>query len=136
MVEGWYGDDYFVLFDEDEIDLIGSGYQIGRFLPTFSVCGLRGWDDFVVRSQAGGLYTVPTVPVTSEHLKPATTPLPSRSDLKPDKQLAGKIKWYVRPIAFGGAAEPGDNLTWVSLKQHQQLVCWWNKKYREVSGGV
>ena len=48
------------------------------------------------------------------------------TSLKPDSRFAGKIKWYVKPIAFGGDPDIETNLTWVDHEQHSQLVRWWN----------
>jgi hypothetical protein len=33
---------------------------------------------------------------------------------------------------FGGDAAIGENVTWVSLKEHAQLVRWWNDLYHSV----
>lgn len=56
------------------------------------------------------------------------------SELEPDSRLAGKIKWYIKPLIFGGDPESEDNLTWLPHDQHIDLVTWWNAKYREVQG--
>jgi hypothetical protein len=53
--------------------------------------------------------------------------------LQPDGRFAGKIKWYLKPIAFGGNASVGENLVWVSHDEHAQLVKWWNDKYRSMN---
>jgi len=50
--------------------------------------------------------------------------------LNPDARFSGKIKWYVKPIVFGGDAGVGENLVWVSHEEHAQLVKFWNDKYR------
>jgi hypothetical protein len=34
---------------------------------------------------------------------------------------------------FGGDPTLGDNVTWVTLTQHTELVQWWNQKYRELA---
>jgi hypothetical protein len=69
MHEGWYGDDYFVLFDESEAVAASDRYEVLRLLPGFKVLGLRSWDDFIVRSAAGQIYSVPTPPLNARNLE-------------------------------------------------------------------
>lgn len=130
MTEGWFGDDYFVLFSDDEAVAASRRYGIGEALPGYMIIGLRGWDDFVVRDSAGCTYAVPTVPITSGSLE--RIDVPPGASLEPDDRFPGKIKWYTTPIVFGGTPEPGENLTWVDHDQHAALVVWWNAKYREL----
>jgi hypothetical protein len=132
MREGWYEDDYLILFDQAEISVVSDRYAISHSLPGYDVIGLRGWDDFIVRDSAGHMYSVPAVVPNLQHLSPFVLPN-DRTVLKSDDRFAGKIKWYVKPILFGGSPEPGENLTWVSHEQHAQLVRWWNEKYRELT---
>jgi len=49
--------------------------------------------------------------------------------------VIGKIKWYIKPVLFGGEPELSDNIKWVELDQHAQLVRFWNQKYREIRPG-
>lgn len=128
MVEGWHGDEYLILFEESDWELVANRYDLGRLLPNFQVLGLRGWDDFVVRDTAARTYTVPTVPLALEFLTPYH--LAANSTLAPDARFTGKIKWYLQPIVFGGDQNPGPNLAWVSHEQHGELVRFWNEKYR------
>ena len=130
MTEGWYGDDYLVLFEERAAAL-DQGYGLSVALPGYRLVGLRGWDDFIVEDATGACFTVPTVPIVHQHLAPFTVPT---SPLRPeaDVKVRGRIKWYVTPIVFGGDPKIGDNLTWITLEEHVQLVAWWNKKYHEV----
>ena len=127
--EGWYGDDYLLLFDEAEVSSVSDRYAISQFLPGYQVIGLRGWDDFVVRDLAGHTFTVETVPMIADHLSPYTLPA-VESSLIPDDRFRGKIKWYVRPVVFGGDPHLGKNVIWVSHEQHTQLVKYWNELYR------
>ena len=131
MVEGWWNEDYFVLFAEDEVQPLTERYSLGSWLPGFTVLGLKGWDSFIVRDQDGVLFVVPTVPAISRYLQPLPAPI-ARDALRRDSRWEGKIKWWIQPIVFGG--DPGDakNVAWVSLDQHAQLVRWWNEKYRSM----
>jgi hypothetical protein len=52
---------------------------------------------------------------------------------EPDAKVRGRIKWYIKPIVFGGDPNLGDNVTWITLRQHFELVTWWNRKYREAN---
>ena len=133
MTEGWYNDDYLILFDEGAATL-DRAYGVSAALHGYRVLGLRGWDDFIVEDSAGTRFTVPTVPLLKEHLAPFSGPKDSDS-LRPDADLRGRIKWYITPIVFGGDPNLGANVTWVTLEQHAQLVTWWNKKYHEVKDG-
>jgi len=130
MREGWYGDDYVILFSEDEATTASRRYGIGEALPGYTIVGLWGWDDFLVRDPAGHTFTVPTVPISPEDL--SEIDLPPGAPLSADDRFAGRIKWYVTPILFGGDPEPGENLIWVSHDDHAALVVWWNAKYREL----
>jgi hypothetical protein len=131
MIEGWNENDYLVLF-EDEASSFDHAYGIAEALPGYHVIGLKGWDDFIVENANGGRFTVPTVPLLVRYLTPFVggTIL---GKLVPDETVKGRIKWYITPIIFGGDPNLGDNVTWVTINEHAQLVKWWNRKYREVS---
>jgi hypothetical protein len=126
MTEGWTSqDDYLILFGESERVAAENRYGFATLLPGFRLLGLRGWDDFIVEDTAGRIYCIPTVPAQREHLEIyAASEL--ETSLKPDSRFAGKIKWYVKPIAFGGDPDIETNLIWVDHEQHAQLVRWWN----------
>jgi hypothetical protein len=130
MKEGWIGDDYLVLFDEDEVAQVTARYGVGLQLPGHWVIGIRGWDDLIVRDSAGSARLVPTVPLDPLHMTPYV--VPSQSAMKQDGRFAGKIKWYVQPLVFGGDPNAGPNVAWVTHVQHGELVAWWNAKYREL----
>lgn len=134
MKEGWSKDEYLIVFDETEAAAMTKGYGIVEFLPAHTVVAIIGWDDFVVRDDDGGLYRVPTVPLLQEHLQKLER-IPDASSLVPDERFTGKIKWYVKPIVFGGDPSSEENITWVDVQTHQEVVCWWNQKYREIAGG-
>lgn len=128
--EGWHNDDYLILFDEAEISTASNRYAISELLPGFEVIGLCGWDDFVVRDAVGRTYTVPAVVPDVRHLSPFVRPS-DQAALHCDNRFTGKIKWYVKPIVFGGSPDLGENIAWVSHEQHAQMVKWWNEKYRQ-----
>jgi hypothetical protein len=131
MTEGWLREDYLILFDEKSLSLEAE-YDLSAYLPGYRLVGLRGWDDFIVEDSGGRLFTVPTVPLLSDHLSPLRFE-DTQGDLIPDDRLKGKIKWYVTPLVLGGDPKPGNNMIWVTLDQHTQLVKWWNLKYRELT---
>jgi hypothetical protein len=131
MREGWHNDDYLVLFDEAEISAATNRYAISESLPGYEVVGLCGWDDFVVRDSAGQTYTIPSVAPEERHLSRFLPPN-DQTALQGDDRFVGKIKWYVKPILFGGSPDLAENVTWVNHEQHSQLVRWWNQKYREL----
>ena len=131
MLEGWQGDDYLILFDETESTDFSARYEIDKYLTGYLIVGLTGWDDFIVKEPGGRLVTVPTVPIVVENLAPFEILIdPLR--IQPDDRLRGKIKWYIKPVLFGGDLLADDNTTWVSIEQHIQLVKWWNDCYPRV----
>ncbi len=129
MREGWHGEEYLVLFAAQEALWASERYKISAMLPGFRVVGLRGWDDFIVQAPDGEIFTVPTVPCDAKQLTPYHLPS-STSELACDERYKGKLKWYIKPIAFGGDPGLSANLTWVSHEEHVELVRWWNARYR------
>jgi hypothetical protein len=127
-MEGWLNDEYLVLFSEAERSDHADRYGISATLPGYVVVGLRGWDDFIVLNEAGGMLCIPTVPLDLVYAKPFA--LPGSFDLIADSRFANKIKWYLKPLVFGGDVQDLDNVTWVSLTQHAELVVWWNAQYK------
>jgi hypothetical protein len=109
VIEGWNGDDYLILFDQQEIPAVSDRYAISQWLPGHEVIGLLGWDDFILRDRVGQTYSVPTVPAVPQNLSAFALP-DSRVKLAPDPQFRNSIKWYVQPIVFGGDPKGGKNV--------------------------
>ena len=128
MKEGWHDDNYLQLFDPTEISSVTDSYCLDKFLPGFSVVGLLSWDDLIVRDAKDRLFSVPAVPLGLEHLKQLTFQLPT-VPLISDLRFIGKVKWYIKPLLFGGDPNTTDNISWVDYAQHPQLVVWWNDQY-------
>src|SRR5919197_1707740 len=126
MIEGWCGGDYLVLF-EDGASALEQAYGLADSLPGYHLVGLRGWDDFIVEDATGARFTVPTVPLLPRYLKPFSA-AGDQGTLSPDDRVRGRIKWYTKPIIFGGDPKLSDNVIWVTLDEHTQLVKWWNAK--------
>ncbi len=133
MIEGWYGDDHLILFNDTEIATVSDRYAVPQFLPGYKVIGLRGWDDFILQDSNGATHCAPTVPAVAEHLSAYALP-PATAMLKPDDRFQGKIKWYVKPIVFGGDPQSQANVIWVNHDQHAELVKYWNGLYRSLKG--
>ena len=129
MQEGWHHNDYLILFDEPEVTAASDRYAISLWLPGFTVLGLRSWDHFIVKNLAGETFSVPTLPADAQYLAPFIVPAPETA-LRRDERFEGKIKWYAKPIVFGGAPDVADNLVWISPEEHSKLIQWWNEKYR------
>ena len=132
MIEGWHRQEYLVLFDECESVDLSRRYGINNFIGGHQTIGLLGWDDFIVAASIGGLFTIPTVPLDESYLTPLGFTIDT-NQLQADERYRGKIKWYVKPLVFGGNASAADNMTWISLEQHVELVKWWNKLYRSMN---
>jgi hypothetical protein len=128
MTEGWLNNEYLVFFSEKENAELSSAYKFSEYLPGFTLVGLRGWDDFIVIDPKGAMCSVPSVP-----LDPNVTEefgLPDNLSLVPDDRFTGKLKWYKKPLIFGGDPQDKDNVAWVTPKQHAELVVWWNEQYK------
>lgn len=132
MITGWQDDDYLILFEEqaDAIEMT-SRYGILTRLPGHTLIGLCGWDDFILMTDDGAFATVPTIPLIPEEIQPRKTPI-DLSRITSDERFGDKVKWYVQPIIFGGSPTESQNMIWVSIDEHIQLVRWWNDKYDEV----
>ena len=133
MTEGWCGDDYLVLYSDAERQSASERYGIEELLPGFNIIGLRSWDDFIVQDSDGAVFAVPTVPCDAAHL--IEFHVPANVEIVADTRYVGRIKWYTRPIIFGGDPRPGENLTWVAPDEHAALVRWWNRAYRDITAG-
>jgi len=131
MVEGWHGDLYLILFEGPEVSSASLRYRVSEHLPGYDVVGLRGWDDLIVRDPAGGTFVIPVVPLDPQYLSPFQAPT-SSVRLQSDDRFTGRVKWYIKPVVFGGDPDICENLTWVDHEQHGQLAVWWNKMYRDV----
>ena len=133
MKEGWHNEDYLILFESEEIELKQQEYGLDRLLPGHRLLGLVGWDDFLVMESASEkLYRVPTIPISSRHRKEWPHSVDSTA-LTPDGRFQGKVKWYVKPIIFGGNPNPEENMTWISHRDHVQAVKYWNEMYTHVA---
>ncbi len=131
MIEGWLEDQYLILFDDDEIRSATDRYECCELLPGFEVIGLAGWDDLLIRDSMGNTSRVPSVPLTKDLATSWALPT-DLSALEKDDRFSGRVKWYLKPLVFGGDPESEDNLVWLTHEQHGEAVTWWNKKYREV----
>src|SRR6266540_3298381 len=131
MKEGWINDSYLVLFDDDESALMAEAYGITDFITRYRLVAIFGGDSFVLLNEKGEQFIVPTVPLDQEYIEKHDISYVD-CQLESDPKFIGKIKWYLKPIVFGGDPNSKENITWVDIQTHQQLVRWWNEKYREV----
>ena len=100
MNEGWQNQDYLILLDRDESFAAMQAYRFDRYLPGYTLIGLKGWDDFIVINASGVMLTVPTLPLDATLAAPFT--LTQQPSLHPDARFTAKIKWYLKPLVFGG----------------------------------
>lgn len=129
MREGWYNDEYWTLCEnQNEAEHLTAIYGVTDYLPGYYIVGLRGWDDFILADREGQHFLVPTVPLEQASRTPFCFPTePLR--LASDDRFTKKIKWYVKPIRFGGDPSAKENMAWLSQDEHAQAVRWWNKFY-------
>ena len=132
MKEGWTeASEYIQLFDADDRDAMAKAYDLHQRLPGYQLLGLISWDSFLLEDNQGGHFQIPTVPLDKEYLAPYNEEV-DPDQLKPDPEYTGKIKWYIKPVVFGGDPEIAENINWICIEQHQELVRWWNDKYLEL----
>ena len=133
MKEGWHNDDYLILFEGSEIEEKEKDYEIDRFLPGCRLLGMVGWDYFLVMDrESQKVFRVPTIPIVLKEREEWTHKIDS-AELKPDGRFQGKVKWYLKPVVFGGDPNPGKNLVWISHEDHVQGVKYWNQMYSDVT---
>ena len=106
-------------------------YGISESLSGYFFIGLIGWDDFILSSEDGNYFRVPTVPLTHKDLKPYQFPA-EKIRMEVDPKFTEKVKWYITPVIFGGSPTDEKNIAWISYSQHAQFVRWWNEKYQEL----
>jgi len=101
MKEGWYNDDYLILFEGSEAEDKERDYEIDRLLPGHRLLGMVGWDYFLVMNRENQrVFRVPTIPLILKEKEE----WPHKVDLaalKPDERFQGKVKWYLKPC-WGG----------------------------------
>lgn len=129
MLEGWCNGDYWSLCeDRKETEHLTALYGVAEYLPGYFIVGFKGWDDFVLIDRESRYFLTPAVPMERANLAPFHFPAdPMR--LESDDRFTKKIKWYVKPIRFGGDPNANENMAWLSQEEHVQAVRWWNKFY-------
>ena len=134
MKDGWHNDEHFVLFEsQEEARAATQRYGLPDYLPGFFIVGLKGWDDFILCDLRGEYFSVPAVPLSKEEVRPYAFPAETLK-LKADSRFENRIKWYIKPIVFGGDPTSKENRTWISHDIHAQAVRHWNGLYRELKG--
>ena len=132
MKEGWYNDDYWMMCeDQQESEHLTTLYGIRKYIPDYFIVGLKGWDYFILCDRNSHYFTVPTLPVNHKEIKAFHLPEPMR--LESDDKLTKKIKWYVKPIAFGGDPSSDENIAWLTTEEHSDCVKWWNQIYQDTT---
>ena len=126
-IEGWHDDSYLIIFSQSEKQDLAIAYGLNTRLPGYNLVGLEGWDNFIVSNSEGENFIVSTIPALPKDLKHYNLNIESPK-LTPDERFAGKIKWYVKSIIFGGDPQIGGNVIWIPIEKHTELVKWWNQK--------
>jgi hypothetical protein len=129
MVQDWHNDDYLILFEEQsEAANMAGLYGLANYLPGYLFVGIKGWDNFIVCTAAKQFFTIPTLPIKLQYLKPFEFAI-DVAKIRSDERLAGKIKWYIKPVVFGGDPSADSNIAWLSIDQHAGAIKWWNQLY-------
>jgi hypothetical protein len=130
MVQGWNNSNYlFLVENKDESFEFTIKYKFNEFLPEFQFVGILNWDEFLVADSNSKHYVIPTIPLDVKYL----TPIPDfdqEFNLIPDQKLFNLIRWHVMPVVFGGDPTSEENIKWIDLDQHVDVVIWWNEQYR------
>ncbi len=75
MKDGWHNDDHFILFESHEEATAATGrYRLSEYLPGYFAVGLKGWDDFILCDANAKYFTIPTVPLSKEEIRPYSFP--------------------------------------------------------------
>ena len=131
MIQGWNNDDYLILFEEqNEAIKMSERYVVSSSLPGYALIGLKSWDDFILQDAKNHFFTIPTVPLDLQYLQPFVFNV-DLTKLRADQRFAGKIRWFIKPIIFGGDPSADANTTWLSIDEHVEAVKWWNQFYRD-----
>jgi len=132
MIQGWHNNDYLILFEEQREAVTMNGrYAVASSLPDYNLVGLKSWDDFILRDAKNQFFTVPTVPLDVQYLQPFDFDI-DPSKLRADLRITNKIKWYIKPLVFGGDPSAESNVAWITIDEHVEAVKWWNQLYRDV----
>lgn len=132
MISGWHNNEYLILFEEQiEANAMTERYGVSERIPDHTLIGIRGWNDFILMSPEGSLMVAPTVPLRKEELERWDFKI-DLSKIKSETEIGDKIKWLVTPLVFGGSPTDNENISWISIDQHIELVNWWNSKYDEI----
>lgn len=134
MNEGWFHVQYVILFDEQEQISFTEQYSLAEFLPGYRIGGLWGWDNFMLLDHDGNRFLVPTIPLIPKYIETFAEVIDS-SKFELDVKRKGRIKWYVKPIVFSGSPTDDDNMVWITLSDHIDLVKFWNRLYRNITQG-
>jgi len=127
--EGWFKDDYWSLCeDRKESENLTATYGLPDYLPGYFIEGLKSWDDFVLSDIEGRYFLIPTVPFDRANLEQFKFPAETLR-LQSDEPFTGKVRWFIKPIRFGGDPSAKENTAWLSQDEHVQVVKWWNKFY-------
>jgi len=128
MKHFWVDDIHYNLFEEEEHLLI-SKYKIDLYISGYKLIGLIGWDEFLLEKDKK-YFKVPTVPIDINNLEEISD-ICKLNELTNKESIYDKIKWYTKPIVFGGNPKDEKNIIWVDIEQHIKLVTFWNNKYSE-----
>lgn len=130
MNSGWNDEIFYNLFEDNEIKMFNQKYILTNKPNEYKIIGLYFWDDFIV-SKGQELVKIPTIPFDLKYEEKIEINL-ENIHLDNDKKINNYIKWYNKPLIFGGSPELDDNIQWINIEHHIELVNFWNKKYREI----
>lgn len=134
MKSGWHQNIHYNIFTEEEALCFYTKYNIDNYIPEYRLIGLIGWDDFII-SKNNEFYKIPTVPIDLKYCEKLPI-LDLSIKLTEDSRIKNLIKWYIKPIVFGGNPEAQDNVEFIDIEKHCQYVNFWNKKYFEIKNGL
>ena len=121
-----------ILFvEQSEAAKMSERYGIASSLPDYALVGLKSWDDFILGDAKNQFFTVPTVPLDAKYIQPFALDI-DVSKLRADQRFTDKIRWYIKPLVFGGDPRADSNTTWITVDEHVAVVRWWNQLYRDL----
>lgn len=141
--EGFLGKQYLRLYRFQELISLNQAYDIPNYNVELFVFGSDGYGDAFAFCIGGNeIVRIPLIPIPTEkaevvsrsfasfiHKLSISGPTPAM-----DESAVGQEVHLIQPLCFGGDFRDPKNIVRVAPRKHAELVRYWNKLYRELSG--
>ena len=139
--EGFVGEIYLRLYRLLELPALNQAYEVGRYLPGYTMFGSTGGGEgYFVEHKHGTLLRIPMIPMLLEFSEVVGRSLPEflktaasgKRRLEADTDTIGLELHEIKPIVFGGDPEDPQNKTLLSPPKHAEAVRHWNQIFRDL----